>query len=162
MTQTNALGLRKKKSASTTTPVPTTTPAPVTIPTAAWQGAELTPDILSGKEPFPDLSDPDPAIAKLTPEQAKEELVEMDEAFENTLSGAVLPQVGHDRIDWLQTEQELMAYLDALRGGNIQNYNDTALARLAASCFTVRGKTLKPESLRISLIHYREMLHGKK
>jgi hypothetical protein len=138
-----------------------------TLPEAErdYRGTPAIPsDVLSGVTPLADPSSQQEHRHPLDAlghgeelgRQLRQATAETDEALERMQFGIPL-ESSNERLNWLTTEGELMEYMDSLvKAHKIEARNDTDLAQQLAKHFAVRGKKLKSESLRVTLLQQRE------
>jgi hypothetical protein len=155
------LGLRKKKPNSTTVPVltPAPTNAPVTAPAPVWRGPDLTPDILSGKEPFPDSS----VYAQPATEEDLEKITaEFDQAREDA-EFEIDQEPSAKRIKWFGKVWQLA---ESIKNDHDQGHLggislEKAFAQACAHYEKPDGESFTPGSLRESLRQREDKMHGQ-
>jgi hypothetical protein len=150
-----AFGLRKKKPTGAIAPV--TTSAPAAAPVPVWQGPELTPDILSGKEPFPDSSiHTQPAVEDLEKFNAGDQALE-DAEFE------IDQEPSSQRIKWFGKVWQLA---ESIKNDHDQGHLggitlEKAFTQACDHYEKPDGESFTPRSLRESLRQREDKMHGQ-
>ncbi|HUO59529.1 MAG TPA: hypothetical protein VMU24_02605 [Candidatus Acidoferrales bacterium] len=119
---------------------------PTTTPPTEKHPDDLEPAVWDGKVPFPDPETE--GMTKEDFEKLQKKLPSQTEDMDAALRGE-LPEEGGEYLDWPGSVEELGAWLFEEVVGKF-SVSESQLARIAAKFITVKGKHIKPASLRAS------------